>query len=212
MARLSEADIFIYNGGGMESWAKKTADTLKGVTVVCTSDSVEAAEDSDPHIWLDPMNAVRQAETIKNAFAESDPANSMSYEANYNTFKDNAELLDAEYKRMVQSAVHRDIVVAHEAYGYLCKAYGLNQIAIENSQGGEPSPTRMSEIINYMRDNGIGYICGEELESTKTVEAIAAETGAEIVMLNPFEGDENGKDYFEVMRENLEVLSRILKG
>ncbi|MDO5397914.1 MAG: zinc ABC transporter substrate-binding protein [bacterium] len=211
MAKLTEADIFVYNGGGMESWAEKSSDTLKDVKTVCVSDHIEKLENSDPHSWLYPINALKAAEAIKNALAECDPNNSAAYEVNYEGFKTKAEELDAKYRSMSAAAVKKDIVVAHEAYGYLCDAYGLNQIAVESVQGGEPSPTRMAEIISYMRENNIGYICAEELASSKAVETIAAETGAETVTLNPFEGDTGGKGYFEVMNENLEVIEKILK-
>lgn len=211
MARLTEADIFVYNGGGMESWAEKSADTLKNVKTVCASEHIEKLENSDPHSWLYPMNALKTAEAVKDALTECDPENSAAYEMNYEGFKAKAEELDAKYRSMSAAAARKDIVVAHEAYGYLCDAYGLNQIAVESIQGGEPSPTRMAEIISLMRSNNIGYICAEELASSKAVETIAAETGAETVTLNPFEGDTDGKSYFEVMNENLEVMSKILK-
>ena len=68
----------------------------------------------------------------------------------------------------------------------------------------------MAEIINLMREKNIGYICAEELTSSKTVETIAAETGAEVAELNPFEGDTEDRSYFEIMEENLEVLKKIL--
>ena len=210
MAKLTEADVFIYNGGGMESWAEKAAATLKDVTVVAASDSVDKQENSDPHIWLYPMNALKEAEAVKNALSEKDAGNSGTYEANYEVFKNKINELDAKYKAMAETSANKDIVVAHEAYGYLCTAYGLNQIAVESVQGGEPSPTRMAEIVNIMKEKNIKYICAEELESSKAVETIANETGAETVDLNPFEGDTEDRSYFEVMEDNLEVLKKIL--
>lgn len=210
MAKLTEADVFIYNGGGMESWAQKAASTLKNVRVVAASDAVEKQENSDPHIWLYPMNALKEAEEVKNALVEKDAGNSEAYEANYEAFRDKIYELDTQYRDMAENSKNKDIVVAHEAYGYLCTAYGLNQIAVESVQGGEPSPTRMAEIVNLMKEKDIKYICAEELESSKAVEAIAKETGAEIVDLNPFEGDTENRSYFDVMKENLEVLTKIL--
>lgn len=210
MAKLTEADVFVYNGGGMEAWAQKAADTLKNVKLVCASENIEKLDNSDPHIWLYPMNALKEAEAIKNALVECDSENSGAYEANFDSFKNRITELDSEYRTVTESAAKKDIVVAHEAYGYLCNAYGLNQIAVESVNGAEPSTTRMAEIINLMREKNIGYICAEELTSSKTVETIAAETGAEVAELNPFEGDTEDRSYFEIMEENLEVLKKIL--
>ena len=68
----------------------------------------------------------------------------------------------------------------------------------------------MAEIIYFVKNNNIKYIFSQELETTKTIEAVAKETGAEILSLNPFEGDDSGADYFTVMEENLEVLKKAL--
>lgn len=212
MAKLTEADVFVYNGGGMESWAEKSADTLKDVKTVCVSDNIEKLENSDPHSWLYPINAIKAAESIKNALIECDQENSAAYEMNYSSFKTKAEKLDANYRSVSALSERKDLVVAHEAYGYLCDAYGFNQISVESVQGEEPSPKRMAEIITYMQENNIAYICAEELTSSKAVEAIAAETEAEIVTLNPFEGDTNDRSYFEVMNENLSVIEKVLRG
>ncbi len=60
MAKLSEADIFIYNGVGMESWADKIIETLpQNVKVICTSEQIPT-DGNDPHIWLSPQNAKLQ--------------------------------------------------------------------------------------------------------------------------------------------------------
>jgi zinc transport system substrate-binding protein len=210
MAKLSESDVFIYNGHGMESWAEKTASTLKNVKVVCASEGIDADNKNDPHIWLDPENALKEAENIKNAFVEADSSHSEIYEKNYRVFEEKIKELDEEYSSVISGKENKTVVVAHSAYGYLCDAYGLEQIAVENSQGEEPSPTRMAEIVDIMREKGIKHICAEELESSKVIESIANETGASISTLNPFEGDIEAKDYFEVMRNNLEVLKEIL--
>lgn len=209
IAKLSEADVFVYNGGGMESWAEKVVSSLKDVKVVCASDGVEKAQNSDPHIWLNPNNAVKEAENILNAFSESDPENKAFYETNFNSFKDKAAELDKEYKAVSETAAVKDIIVAHAAYGYLCQAYGFEQIAVENAQSTEPSPARMAEIVDIIKEKGIKYICSEELESAKMIQAIADETGVGVVTLNPFEGDKDNKDYFTVMHENLDVLKVI---
>jgi len=116
----------------------------------------------------------------------------------------------------MSSFTRNEIVVAHEAYGYLCDAYGLTQIAIEGlSADSEPSPARMTEIIDFINENKIEYIFVEELASTKAAERIASETGAVLLPLNPLEGltDEElsgGEDYLSVMYKNLEMLKEAL--
>jgi len=171
----------------------------------------------DPHVWLNPINAKKEMENIKNALVNADPANKNYYENNYEKYLKEFDLLDKEYKDMVSKITKKDIVVAHEAFGYLCNAYGLNQVAIEGLNAeSEPSPGRMAEIVDFVKKNKVKYIFFEELVSPKVAQVIAKESGAKTSVLNPLEGlmeeDINqGKEYFSVMRDNLSALREALK-
>lgn len=68
----------------------------------------------------------------------------------------------------------------------------------------------MAEIIDFIKTNNIKYIFAEALDTSKTVDSVAKETGAQLLTLNPFEGDKDGNDYFTVMEQNLEALKKAL--
>ena len=114
------------------------------------------------------------------------------------------------------TCARHEIVVSHEAYGYLCQAYHLEQIGIEGlSPDSEPDAARMAQIVDLVRAKGITTIFFEELVSPKVAQAIASETGAEAVELSPLEGltQEDlaaGEDYVSVMRANLAKLQKAL--
>ncbi len=236
LKNLEKADVFIYNGADMEPWADdllvSRSDALR---VVEASENIELrttdgehehahehAEadhhhgDFDPHVWLDPENAKIEMETIKDALSASDPANAAVFQANYEKYAAELDALDAEFREKLSSLPNRTIVVAHEAFGYLCDAYGLTQVGIEGlSPDSEPDPGRMAQVIDFVRENNISTIFFEELVSPKVAEAIASETGAQAKMLSPLEGlsDEQsaaGADYFSVMHDNLAALLEAL--
>ena len=227
MISLEKADLFVYNGAGMEGWADKVLGSIsnkklvvveasKGITLTKSKDKNEDLA-HDPHVWLNPINAKKEMENIKNALVNADPANKNYYENNYEKYLKEFDLLDKEYKDMVSKITKKDIVVAHEAFGYLCNAYGLNQVAIEGLNAeSEPSPGRMAEIVDFVKKNKVKYIFFEELVSPKVAQVIAKESGAKTSVLNPLEGlmeeDINqGKEYFSVMRDNLSALREALK-
>jgi zinc transport system substrate-binding protein len=249
IAGLESADVFVYNGAGMEHWAEDILEALenKGLTVVEASAGIElmeghhghegedaeeedghdaeAAEEEDgheeegydPHVWLDPKNAKREMENIKNAFVSADPDNAETYEANFAKYAAELDALDETFKEALSPLPNKDIIVAHEAFGYLCAAYGLNQIPIEGlSPDSEPDPAKMAEIIDFAREHDVKVIFFEELVSPKVAEAVAEAVGAETMVLSPVEGlsDEEsaaGGDYFSVMRQNLESLKAALQ-
>ena len=233
---LEKADVFIYNGADMEPWADdllvSRSDTLH---VVEASENVELRTtdgehehahehegadhhhgDFDPHVWLDPENAKIEMEAIRDALCAADPENSTVFQSNYEKYAAELDVLDAEFREKLAPLPNRTIVVAHEAFGYLCDAYGLTQVGIEGlSPDSEPDPGRMAEVIDFVRDHSISTIFFEELVSPKVAEAIASETGAQAKMLSPLEGlsDEQtaaGADYFSVMHDNLAALMEAL--
>ncbi len=227
--KLEDADLFVYSGAGLEHWVDDVLASLKNkklVTVEASEGVIlreghgEEGEDSgqyDPHVWLNPENAKKEMENIKNAFIKADPENQDYYETNYTTYSARFDELDQEYKEALSSLPNKDIVVSHEAFGYLCDAYGINQIGIEGlSPDSEPDPARMAKVIDFVKENKVKVIFFEELVSPKVAETIAKETGAATQVLNPLEGlsDEQMKanaDYFSVMRDNLKQLEAALK-
>lgn len=222
MAKLNNADVLFYNGLGMEHWIDKVQGSLSGsgTKFVQLSEGVEVKADAgDPHIWLDPSNVKIMCDNIYETLCEIDPDNKALYEANYNNYIVQLSSLDQTYMDAIDKLPenNRSIVVSHEAYSYLCDAYGLNQVPIDGiSADSEPSPEKMMELINFIKDNNIKYIFYEELVSQKTAQTLADETGAQLLPLNPFEGlteEEiaNGDNYISVMLENLENIKTALE-
>jgi zinc transport system substrate-binding protein len=238
VAGLESAAVFVYNGADMEHWAEDILEVLQNKALVVAEasagieliegrhehgDEEEAEEEEgeeegyDPHVWLNPLYAKQETENIKNAFVLADPDNADYYEANYAKYAAEFDALDEAFREGLSALPNKDIIVAHEAFGYLCAAYGLNQVPIEGlSPDSEPEPAKMAEIIDFAREHDVKVIFFEELVSPKVAETVADAIGAETMVLNPIEGlgDEEraaGGDYFSVMRQNLESLKIALQ-
>ena len=240
MQLMEKADIFIYNGAGMEHFVDKTLKSISNKDLVVVEaasdidlivgehhhhdeeaeehhDDSEMEESTDPHTWLSVTNAIAEAETIKEALIEVDAENADYYEANFATYKEKLEALDTRYREELSDLSKDTIVVAHEAFGYLCKEYGLKQEAVEGlTAESEPDAARMKEIIEFCKEKDIQVIFFEELVSPKVAETIADEIGAETMVLNPVEGltseqEEEGLNYIGIMEQNLENLTKALK-
>lgn len=227
---LENADILVFNGAGMEHWTDDVLSSLTndrliaveasdGVTLRAAGEEEADGEDHgsyDPHVWLAPENAKVEMENIKDALIQADPDGTEYYEANYAKWAQECDDLDEEFSQQLENAPSKDIVVSHEAFGYLCEAYGLNQVPIEGIDAeAEPSAQQLAEITDFVKENGVRVIFSEELVSPKIAQTIADATGATMKELNPLEGltDEElsaGEDYFSVMRSNLQELKEAL--
>lgn len=229
ITHLEEAHVFIYNGAGMEHWVKDVLASLQNEKLITVEASKnidfikghshggEKETNYDPHVWLNPLNTKIEMENIKNAFVKADPNNADYYEANYQKYAAECDTLDQEFKDAITPLPNKDIIVSHEAYGYLCKAYGLGQIGIEGlSANSDPDPARMAEIINLAKEKDIKTIFFEETVSSKVADAIAKEINANTAVLSPIEGlsdaqESAGGDYFSIMRQNLDALKSALQ-
>lgn len=236
---LEQADVFIYNGAGMEHWVEKILQSLqndelviveasRGISLLeghgheadhdgADGDHQDEDEKYDPHVWLSPINAQKQMEAIKNGLIEADPQNEDYYEENFKQYVAELGALDQEFRETLSTVANKDIIVAHQAFGYLCSKYGLNQLPIEGlAPDSEPDPARIAEIIAFAKAHQIKVIFFEELVSPKVAEVIAKAVGAQTDILNPIEGlsDEQqakGDDYFSLMRKNLQALKNALQ-
>ncbi len=235
---LEKADVFIYNGAGMETWVDKVLSSLQSKELVVVDTSVgvnliaaehhhdhdEEAHDEDedhdhdedeasydPHIWLSLRNAKKQAENIKNALAQADPDNAAYYNDNYNRFAKELDILDAEYTKALQSIADKNVVVSHQAFAYLCRDYGLTQMAVEGlTPDSEPDAARMVEIIEFCKQNNVKTIYFEELASDKVAQTISKATGVSVSVLTA-EQSQTGDDYLGFMRANLRALTEGLQ-
>ena len=235
---IQEADFLIYNGAGMEHWVKDVLDglgfdaklvaveTSKGVNLLSLEDDDHDHEEghdhnhgdstTDPHVWLSPLNAKIQMKNICDALSEKDASNKDEYAAHLDKANAEFETLDNDFHKGLDSLPNKTIVVSHQAFGYLCEAYGLTQMPIEGVEAdAEPNAQEMKKITEFVKENNVKVIFSEELVSPKVAQAIAEATGAQVKELNPLEGltDEQlkaGEDYLSVMRDNLKALEEAL--
>ncbi|MBO4747698.1 MAG: zinc ABC transporter substrate-binding protein [Clostridiales bacterium] len=246
MLMLEEADLFVYNGAGMEPWAEDILGSVQNKDLVALEASKDIAllktaevhdmedhdheedhdEDEhehehehhhhhgeyDPHVWLSPKNAEAEMTAIAEALIAIDEENADTYRKNLEEAKKACEELDGAFAEALQPYEGGYIVVAHEAYGYLCRDYGLKQIGIEGvSADQEPDAARMREIIDKVDEYGIKCIFFEELVDPKVAQTIADEAGCRTMALSPLDGlskedIDSGRDYFSVMQDNLNAL------
>lgn len=169
----------------------------------------------DPHVWLDPMNAVSMAEAVEAAFSEEAPDYKNEFAERLSTFKDEANALDTELKAAVENGSKSELLVTHAAYGYLAERYGFDQLPIAGlTPSEEPSQQALKRIIKEARLHDLNYIAFEDTVTPKVAEVVKQEIGAESVTIYNLESvtkEQMDKSYFDLMRENVKALETALK-
>lgn len=235
IADIGKADLFVYNGVGLETWAEKVSNELDEKKVIEAGSYVELLDmngeheeehhedeeehghgDKDPHIWLSFENMDIIASEVQKKLSELDPENSEKYRQNYESLSKELEELDRRYREELEARTSSTILVSHSAFGYLADEYGIEQLSVTGvSPNSEPSPKTLSNLIDISKEKNLKYIYFETLASPKSVEMISEEANLEPAVLNPIgglteENIENDENYITLMEENLENLKKEL--
>jgi len=230
---VAEANVLALIGLGFEFWAEDLVESAANpdLVVVYTSEGIEVVHDEhghegeehetgNPHVWLNPRNAMVQVRHLRDALIEADPAHQGGYEANAEATLAQLEALDEEIAAQVATWAHQEFIAFHPSWAYFAQRYGLTQAAVvERTPGREPSPAELAEIIETARRIGAKAIFAEPQFSPKAAETIAAESGAQVLFLNPLggalrqaqDGAEGPTSYLEMMRYNVGQMGRAMK-
>ena len=198
-ATLAQADLIFLNGLFLEEPTLEMAEAnLKsGASIVSLGERTitreewqfdfsfpEAAGHPNPHLWPDPILALRYAEIVRDQLSAHDPNNADYYAANYDAFAARIATLDEAVKTAVATvpAENRRLLTYHDSWAYFAKRYGLTIIgAVQPSDFSEPSAREVADLITQIRDEGTPAVFGSEVFPSDVMQTIAAESGAAYV-------------------------------
>ena len=220
LEKLSSAQVFVYNGFGMEAWAAQAIEAAgnKGLIAVEASkgakpitnteaDAIKEHGQYDPHLWLSLKGAEIETENIRDALIKADPSDQAYFEKNCKAFVAQLESLYAEYNTKFQPVKSRSFVTGHAAFAYLCRDFGLKQNSVEDVFAeGEPSAQKLAELVKYCRQDKVKTIFVEDMVSPAVSKTLANEVGASVKTIYSIESSEDGKSYIDRMRANLSEI------
>jgi zinc transport system substrate-binding protein len=222
VAAVSDADLVLYIGEFQPALDDAIAqspgaavDVAAGLETLAPEEhsdeehAGEAEASYDPHVWLDPTNMAAIVATVAQRLSSLDPAGASTYAANASALQDRLTALDEQWEAGTATCTSRDLVVSHEAFGYLAERYGFTQVGISGlSPDPEPSPAKIAEVADFVRANDVSTVYYETLVDPKVAETVAQETGATTAVLDPLEGLAEGStdDYISVMEKNLQTV------
>lgn len=211
VAEISSADLVLYVKGFQPAVDDAVAQQAADRSIDVTADIAMLAghEGADPHVWLDPANMSAIGKTIAARLTTIDPASTSTFTSGSTALTTAMTALTRDYKAALGNCASDKLVVSHDAFGYLAKAFGFTQMGISGlNPEAEPSPARMREIADFVSTNNVSTIYYETLVDPKVAQTLATETGVTAAMLDPLEGlaaDSTG-DYLSVMKDNLATL------
>lgn len=172
---ISDADVIFYVGQNMEPWLEKALRSRKndGAIVVLgglsTQNRLEARELDeigehdedhddegvyDPHMWLDPDNALIWLDTIKSILEDSDPENKTAYQTNVERVQKDIIETANNIKADLSTLVDIDLIVTHDSTQYFENAFDLNVIGAFSASDGQNAGARsLSKLLGKLGPN-----------------------------------------------------------
>jgi manganese/zinc/iron transport system substrate-binding protein len=182
---LSAADLVLHNGLHLEG---KMADALEklstrkpvvAVTARIPTDQLRTTKEGlnsyDPHVWFDVSLWLAVAEHIRDTLIEHDRTNEVGYRTRFQSFERELKELHtwcrAEFQKISPS--RRVLITAHDAFGYLGRAYELEVRGIQGlSTDSEASLQDIQHLLDVITQRDIPAVFVENSVSPKAVEAL----------------------------------------
>ena len=219
---VGEADLVLEHGLGLDDWLDGVIDNAGGTArrvVTTTGIALRPADDADragdPHVWLDPRNAITMVRAIETAFAQADPGHVEVFRTNTQAYVSRITQLDAELERRIAAVPRpaRKIVTDHDAFGYFAARYGITVVGTvvpSLSTAAEPSAKELTALAETMRREGVRVVYSETSLDPRLERALAEEAGARLG--DPLSGDALGPTgeptgtYLGMMRANMDAI------
>lgn len=134
----------------------------------------------DPHVWVDPVFGQRMVDTIAAGFAEIDPDNADTYEANATAYNERLADLDSQYRGLVDDAERSTVVLAtHSSFAYVEDRYDFDIHTVTGiSPDANPSQSEISETLALVDEIGTDVILYDRFESDRLARTIVQGSNA----------------------------------
>jgi zinc/manganese transport system substrate-binding protein len=218
---MENADLLVTNGAGFEAGMIGVIDSVAdgGTPVFQFADEVEIV-DGDPHFWTDPSLIGTGLEALETALAGLDGVDAETLAANVDAYEAELTALQDSIEQSVASIPepNRVLVTNHEVFGYFADRFGFEVVGAvipSLSTDAEPSAAGLESLAETIRTENVAVIFGETTQSTEVAEALAAEVGNDIVIVELFseslgEAGSGAETYLTMMATNTELITAAL--
>ncbi|NRB75286.1 MAG: zinc ABC transporter substrate-binding protein [Verrucomicrobiales bacterium] len=232
---MQSADVVFYNGlmlegkmGDILVRLARSGKPVYAVTEEILNDSdyilTDEEDHQDPHVWMDVQGWIKAVKVVASALSEYDDANASDYQGNAAAYIAELEALDAYAKEKIASIPEsqRVLVTAHDAFGYMARAYDLEVLGIQGlSTESEAGVKDIEDLVSYLVENNIPAVFVESSVSDKNIKALIEGAAAKehaVVIGGELFSDAMGEagtyqgTYLGMIDHNVTTITRALGG
>lgn len=235
MKELEDAQVFIINGGGMESFIEDIVKNYPELTIIDSSEGIdlldsttehhheeeesEETEESEEHhgefnghIWLNPEKYMKQVDNIQNGLSDYSQNLQKELKTNGEAYKKKIVELEHEIKLEVVNKEQKEVIIFHDAFAYLAEYLGIEIVyAVNLDDETTLSAGEIAEVIDEVNLHQIKVLFTEEQYGDTIASSIAKETDANVYVIDSLVTGKFNKDaYVNGMKHNMSVLKEAL--
>lgn len=170
---------------------------------------------TDPHFWMDVARGAEAAAFIGETLAAT--TGDETFATCGTEVHDELLAVDQEITEILAAvpAENRTLVTDHDSFGYFAHAYDFDVAGVVvpgGSTDAEPSSAQMAHLVATIDEAGVDAIFSNTAASTSLVDAVAAETGTEVDVVELYVGsvgpaDSEAATYADMMRVNAQRIA-----
>jgi ABC-type Zn uptake system ZnuABC Zn-binding protein ZnuA len=231
LVAVRKARLLFEVGIGLEVWVSSLVKNAgsPSLRVITTSKGIALLRDrpdhagathaggederGNPHVWLDPENAMTMMRHITEALIQVDPAHAAEYRTNQAAYLRKLDQLRGELSDRLARLADRRFIAHHPAWPYFARRFGFEIVGtIQPQSGSEPSALQIHGLIAKIKKDRVKVVVSEIQLSQKVPELLAKETGARVVVLTTLTGGLPHTDtYLDMLRYNVLQLANSLE-
>ena len=230
LVAVRKARLLFEVGIGLEVWVSslvknagsaslRVVTTSKGIALLRDRPDRDGAahageedERGNPHVWMDPENAMTMMRHITEALIQVDPVHATEYRTNQASYLRKLDLLRGDLIDRIAHLADRRFIAHHPAWPYFARRFGFQIVGtIQPQSGSEPSALQLHGLIAKIKKERIKVVVSEIQLSQRIPELLAKETGARVVVLTTLTGGlPHTETYLDMLRYNVLQLANAL--
>jgi len=223
VAEYQAADLVLLNGAGYAKWISRTS--LPNSRLVNTSSGIEdqlvrvegtvthahgpagehAHEGTAFTTWLDPTQAIQQAEAMERAFSAAWPEHETSFQEGLDSLRADLTALDEQLNAAFRPLRGRPLVASHPVYQYLARRYDLDLESVQWEPSEMPTSAMWRQFRELLQEHPAGVMLWEGEPRSEIADQLTSLEVLPVVFDQCGSAPEEG-DYLSVMWRNAENL------
>lgn len=231
MRKLEGADVFVMNGGGMESFLEDVVEKYPELRVIDASAGIDLLEPANEHehgthedmkehdhehgenahVWMDPARYMAQIKNIAEGLEKNDVNHASEYKKNQKAYLKKVQKIKKQLDEL-RTEEERDIIIFHEAFAYLADYLGYDVVySLDLDDESGLSAGEIATVIDEVHTHNVTVLFTETAYKDSIANNISKETGAMVYVLSSLTSEEDSKDaYLNGMQKNINVIKDML--